>query len=77
MFAGLLKSFTIVCACARVSNRSIWLASTSGPSAHDFVPLVGESGVTDAFAGVLEPFTLLCAFPAHVHCVRVALESVQ
>ena len=44
MFAGLLKSFTTVCACARVSNRSIWLSSTSGPSARDFVPLVGEFG---------------------------------
>ena len=77
LFAGLLKSFKTLCACARVYNMSVWLSSVSGPSARDFVPLVGESGVTDAFAGILEPFTSLCAFPAHVRRVRMAFEPVQ
>ena len=77
LFAGLLKSFMTLCTCVHVSNTSIWLSSVSGPSARDFVPLVGESGVTDAFAGILEPFTSPCAFPAHVRHVRMAFEPVQ
>ena len=72
VFAGLLKSFTTLCVRVRASNTSVWLSSTSGPSARDFVPLVGEFGITDAFAGILEPFTSPCAFPAHVRLVRVA-----
>ena len=36
LFAGLLKSFTTLCACTLVSNMSVWLSSVSGPSTRNF-----------------------------------------
>ena len=85
MFSDLLESFVIPCICVCMSNVFILSSSLSGPSMHsvlhpsgsacNFVPLADKSGIVDTFAGVLEPFSLLCTCP-HTSSVFVWLSSL-
>ena len=56
-FAGLFELPASLC----VSGTSVSSLGLSGSPMHGTAPLTGKSGLSNAFAGVLEPSPMLCA----------------